>query len=126
MERRPNFQTVAWFNDLRQRSALDLDPSYQRPSVWNQTFKNYFIDTGPRLVTLGPWRVRGWDRGNLLALILLGLLVAGCGAADGSGSADEAYRLVGGCSRSVTMSQSATRLPMSRWNHESAMQSTRS
>ena len=94
VERRPNFQTVA-FNDLRQRSALDLDPPYQRRSVWNQTFKNYFIDAGPRLVTFGPWRVQGWDGGNLLALILLGLLMAGCGAADGSGSADEAYQLVG-------------------------------
>jgi len=31
----------------------------------------------------------------MLALIFLGLLVAGCGAADGSGSAGEAYQLVG-------------------------------
>ena len=95
MERRPNSQTAAWFNDLRQRGALDLDPPDQRRSVWNQTFKNDLIDTGPRLVTFGPWRVRGWDGGTLLALILLGLLVAGCGAADGSGSAGEAHQLVG-------------------------------
>lgn len=45
MERRPNFQTIAWFNDLRQRSNLDLDPPYQRRSIWNQSFKDYFIDT---------------------------------------------------------------------------------
>lgn len=45
MQRRPNFQNIAWFNDLRQRGALDLDPSYQRRSVWNQGFKDYFIET---------------------------------------------------------------------------------
>ncbi|MBB6095640.1 hypothetical protein HNQ60_004531 [Povalibacter uvarum] len=45
MQRRPNFQTVAWFNDLRQRNVLDLEPPYQRRSVWNQSFKDYFIET---------------------------------------------------------------------------------
>ncbi len=45
MQRRPNFQTVAWFNDLRQRGTLDMNPPYQRRSVWNQTFKDYFIET---------------------------------------------------------------------------------
>jgi hypothetical protein len=45
MERRPNFQTIAWFNDLRQRGNLDLNPPYQRRSIWNQNFKDYFIDT---------------------------------------------------------------------------------
>lgn len=45
MQRRPNFQTIAWFNDLRNRSALDLEPPYQRRSVWNQSFKDYFIET---------------------------------------------------------------------------------
>jgi hypothetical protein len=45
MERRHNFQNVAWFNDLRQRNLLDLDPPYQRRSVWPQRFKDYFIET---------------------------------------------------------------------------------
>lgn len=45
MDRRHNFQTIAWFNDLRARSALDLDPPYQRRSVWNQKFKDYFVET---------------------------------------------------------------------------------
>lgn len=45
MQRRPNFQTIAWFNDLRKRTALDLEPPYQRRSVWNQSFKDYFIET---------------------------------------------------------------------------------
>lgn len=45
MTRRLNFQTVGWFYDLHSRGLLDLDPPYQRRSVWNQAFKDYFIDT---------------------------------------------------------------------------------
>lgn len=45
MNRRQNFQTIAWFNDLYKRGLLDLDPPYQRRSVWTQTFKDYFIET---------------------------------------------------------------------------------
>ena len=45
MHRRHNFQTVSWFFDLSQRDRLDLDPPYQRRSVWNQSFKDYFVDT---------------------------------------------------------------------------------
>lgn len=43
--RNANFQTVAWFWDLFQRGLLDLDPPYQRRSVWNQPYKDLFIDT---------------------------------------------------------------------------------
>ncbi|QDV25315.1 DUF262 domain-containing protein [Aureliella helgolandensis] len=42
---RHNFQTIAWFRDLFKREKLDLEPPYQRRSVWNQSFKDYFIDT---------------------------------------------------------------------------------
>jgi len=45
MTRRHNFQTVSWFYDLSKRNLLDLNPPYQRRSVWNQEFKNYFVDT---------------------------------------------------------------------------------
>ncbi|NES77816.1 MULTISPECIES: DUF262 domain-containing protein [Okeania] len=45
MKRTINFQTISWFWDLYQRELLDLDPSYQRRSVWNQDYKDYFIDT---------------------------------------------------------------------------------
>ena len=45
MRRKQNFQTVAWFWDLYQRALLDLDPPYQRRSVWNQSYKDNFIDT---------------------------------------------------------------------------------
>ncbi len=43
--RRQNFQTISWFWDLYNRGRLDLDPPYQRRSVWNQAYKDSFIDT---------------------------------------------------------------------------------
>ena len=43
--RKQNFQTISWFNDLFNRELLDLNPSYQRRSVWNQAYRDYFIDT---------------------------------------------------------------------------------
>ena len=43
--RRHNFQTISWFYDLYQRELIDMDPPYQRRSVWNIQFKEYFIDT---------------------------------------------------------------------------------
>jgi hypothetical protein len=43
--RRQNFQTIAWFNDLHKRHLLELDPPYQLRSVWNQAYKNDFVDT---------------------------------------------------------------------------------
>lgn len=45
MNRAINFQTVSWFWDLHTRELLDLDPPYQRRSVWNQDYKDFFIDT---------------------------------------------------------------------------------
>lgn len=42
---RHNFQTIAWFHDLYQRAKLEMNPPYQRRSVWNQSYKDYFIDT---------------------------------------------------------------------------------
>ena len=43
--RRQNFQTISWFYDIYRRNLLNLDPPYQRRSVWNQSFKDFFIDT---------------------------------------------------------------------------------
>jgi hypothetical protein len=45
MSRAINFQTVSWFWDLYTRKILDLEPPYQRRSVWNQEYKDFFIDT---------------------------------------------------------------------------------
>lgn len=44
-ERRHTTQNVAWFWDLYKRKLLDLDPPYQRRSVWNRSHKEYFIET---------------------------------------------------------------------------------
>jgi hypothetical protein len=45
MNRTINFQTISWFWDLHTRKLLELYPPYQRRSVWNQDYKDYFIDT---------------------------------------------------------------------------------
>jgi Protein of unknown function DUF262 len=45
MSRSINFQTISWFWDLYNRKLLDLNPPYQRRSVWNQDYKDFFIDT---------------------------------------------------------------------------------
>src|SRR5262249_18514188 len=38
-------QNIAWFLDLFKRQRLDLDPPFQRRSVWNQKYREDFIDT---------------------------------------------------------------------------------
>jgi hypothetical protein len=43
--RRQNFQTISWFSDIHKRKLLNLEPPYQRRSVWNQAYKDEFIDT---------------------------------------------------------------------------------
>ncbi len=45
LERRQSLQTIAWFNDLHRRDLINLDPPYQRRSVWNQAYREYFIET---------------------------------------------------------------------------------
>lgn len=44
-ERRQTTQAIAWFWDLYRRDLLNLDPPYQRRSVWSPSYKDYFIDT---------------------------------------------------------------------------------
>jgi len=45
MRRDMNFQTVGWFWDLFKRGLLIMEPPYQRRSVWNQDYMDYFVDT---------------------------------------------------------------------------------
>lgn len=45
MQRTLTTQDISWFLDLHQRGRLDLDPPYQRRSVWSPTDKRFFIDT---------------------------------------------------------------------------------
>lgn len=42
---RGNRQTISWLSDLHKRGLLDLEPSYQRRSVWNQRYRQDFIET---------------------------------------------------------------------------------
>ena len=42
---RGNRQTIVWFRDLHSRGILDMDPSYQRRSVWTQRYREDFVET---------------------------------------------------------------------------------
>jgi len=45
MERTPRPQDITWFLDLNKNGQLDLDPPYQRKSVWTRGDKQFFLDT---------------------------------------------------------------------------------
>lgn len=44
-ERRTTTQDITWFLDLCDSEKIDLDPPYQRRSVWTRKDKQYFLDT---------------------------------------------------------------------------------
>lgn len=43
--RNPNQQDLSWFVDMRNQERLELDPPYQRKSVWTYKDKQFFLDT---------------------------------------------------------------------------------
>lgn len=43
--RTPSPQTASWFLDLNSSKQLDLNPKYQRRSVWNSQYRQFFIDS---------------------------------------------------------------------------------
>jgi hypothetical protein len=43
--RSPSPQLAGWFLDLHSAGRLDLDPPYQRRSIWNLAYKQFFIDS---------------------------------------------------------------------------------
>lgn len=45
MQRRLTTQDVTWFLDTNGMGRLDLEPSYQRKSVWTRRDRQYFLDT---------------------------------------------------------------------------------
>ncbi len=45
MSRTPTTQDISWFLDLYDKGQLNLDPPYQRRSVWSPRDRRYFIDT---------------------------------------------------------------------------------
>ncbi|WP_438854365.1 DUF262 domain-containing protein [Agromyces sp. M3QZ16-3] len=44
-QRTPSPQTASWFLDLNSARQLELDPPYQRRSVWNLEYRQFFIDS---------------------------------------------------------------------------------
>ncbi|MBN9523947.1 DUF262 domain-containing protein [bacterium] len=44
-KRRQNFENIAWFKDQHDRKRLDMDPPFQRRSVWTRKYREDFIDT---------------------------------------------------------------------------------
>ena len=45
MKRHPTTQQITWFIDLDNTGKLNLDPPYQRKSVWTTKDRQYFLDT---------------------------------------------------------------------------------
>ena len=45
MNRRPTTQDITWLLDLARNSQLDLNPSYQRKSIWTPKDRQFFLDT---------------------------------------------------------------------------------
>jgi hypothetical protein len=45
MDRRPTTQDISWFLDLNRNGQLNLDPPYQRRSVWSPRDRRFFLDT---------------------------------------------------------------------------------
>lgn len=45
IERQPNMHDLSWFIDMDRQDRLDLNPPYQRLSVWTPKDRIYFLDT---------------------------------------------------------------------------------
>ena len=45
MKRQPTTQQITWFLDLERNGQLDLNPPYQRRSVWSPKDRKFFLDT---------------------------------------------------------------------------------
>lgn len=45
MRRQPTTQQITWFLDLYRNDQLDLEPPYQRKSVWSSKDRKFFLDT---------------------------------------------------------------------------------
>ena len=44
-KRTPSSHTASWFLDLNSSKQLNLDPRYQRRSVWSDEYRKFFIDS---------------------------------------------------------------------------------
>jgi len=44
-ERRSTIQPIGWVRDMSNAKLLDLSPRYQRRSVWNKEYQQFFVDS---------------------------------------------------------------------------------
>ncbi len=45
LQRRVNYQDISWFMDLYGNEQLELDPPYQRRSIWSPRDRRFFLDS---------------------------------------------------------------------------------
>jgi hypothetical protein len=45
LRRSPTVQTLSWFINLHRNKQLDLSPTYQRLSFWNEPYREFFVDS---------------------------------------------------------------------------------
>ena len=45
IDRQPNMHDLSWFIDMDNQKRLELNPPYQRKSVWTSSDRYYFLDT---------------------------------------------------------------------------------
>lgn len=53
-DRKSTIQAIGWVRDMEQAKLLDLSPRYQRRSVWNKDYKQFFIDSILRNYPIPP------------------------------------------------------------------------
>ncbi len=53
-DRKSTIQAIGWVRDMEQSKLLDLNPPYQRRSVWNKDYKQFFIDSILRNYPIPP------------------------------------------------------------------------
>jgi hypothetical protein len=53
-DRKSTIQAIGWVRDMEQSKSLDLNPPYQRRSVWNKDYKQFFIDSILRNYPIPP------------------------------------------------------------------------
>ncbi len=58
MQRRSTSQDISWFLDLKRNGQIDMDPPYQRRSVWNSKDRRFFLDTIFRTLLAEPDSLR--------------------------------------------------------------------
>lgn len=63
LNRRVSTQDITWFLDLNQHRQLDLDPPYQRRSVWTAKDRRFFMDTVFRGYPCPPVFLHKWMDG---------------------------------------------------------------